>query len=492
MLTMVPRRLRTMASNLVVILVCVLLVLLTGCCTFTRRLLAWPNESKQRMLFDETGRISIYHGVNISNYTKHCAPPYDSTGRGHAGHPWHDEKEAADLERWGFNLVRYLVHWEAMEPKRGEYDEAYIDTVISKIRTFGQHGVKVIVDVHQDLYAQRYHGNGFPDWTVRDDGKKFELQEPWAKNYLQPAVRACFDNFWSNKDGILDANIAAIEHLLVRLAEVHPTVLAIDVMNEPWPKGWPLTFERKTLSLYYQRLVVMWLKYNNGYPHLAFEPWMSTSAGYPSNLRMDNEDENFRGLLYMPHYYDFLCEQDKPYKSFNKNVMKRAFNIRSYEAQEFKCPMLYGEFGFPTGARGYMSAFKDFLYLADKHRVSWSYWSYDKTIHNDRGFLNEDGTVAQNGFLLMLVRIYPQRVGGENPHWTFDGKTFEMEWECDVGSYTSLPEPTEIFVPEVWEIEAFSTGPYCRIGNKVICEPNPMSKDQWVKIVVKNRKGFPV
>jgi hypothetical protein len=218
---------------------------------------------------------------------------------------------------------------------------------------------------------------------------------------------------------------------------------------------------------------------------------MSTSAGYPTNLRMDNDDDHFGGLLYMPHYYDFFCEQNKPYKSFNKRILKKAFKIRSYEAQEFKCPMLYGEFGFPSTAKGYLSGMKDFLSLADKHRASWCYWSYDKTVHNDRGFLNKDGSIASNGFLLELVRIYPQKIAGMNPEFRFDGQTFNMSWECDVGAYTSLPEPTEIYVPSAWEIALGTGGGACRVGNKVVVEPDPKNNRQWIKIVVTNRNGFP-
>lgn len=479
-----------MAAKIILFFLCVLLILLCSC-TFTRRFLAWPSPHRQRFMLDDDKRISIYHGVNISNYTKHCAPPFDFSGRGRAGHPWHGEKEASDLESWGFNLVRYLVHWEAIEPVRGKYDESYIDTVVSKIEMLGRHGISVIVDVHQDLYAQRYHGNGFPDWAVRDDGKKFEFQTPWAMNYLQPAVRACFDNFWSNKDGILDANVAMIEHLLVRLVKIK-NVLAIDVLNEPWPKGWPLTFERKILSKYYQRLAVVWSKHGIERPYLGFEPWMSTSAGYPTNLRMKKAKSNFSGLVYMPHYYDFFCEQDKPYKRFNKLVVKRAFNIRSYEAQVFKCPVVYGEFGFPSSAKGYLSGMKDFMSLADRHRASWCYWSYDKLIHNDRGFLNDDGSVAKNGFLLELVRIYPQKIFGVNPKFKFDGKTFEMEWEFDTPTSVPLPKPAEIYVPAAWDVEIESLGPACRAGNKVFVEPYTPSKRQWVKIILKDRNGFPM
>lgn len=475
-----------MTTTLIIIVLCVFVTYLCASCTFTRRMLAFPTQSKAKHISDRTGRTIIYHGVNVSNYSKHCAPPLDSTGRGRAGHPWHGEKEIANLEAWGFNLVRYLVHWEAIEPSRGEYDEAYLDSVVSDMALYAAHGIDVIIDFHQDLFAQRYHGNGFPEWAVRDDGKPFKLQESWAMNYLQPAVRACFDNFWSNKDGLLDANVAMIQHVVERVQGI-PNVIGIDVFNEPWPKGWPMTFERKELSRYYDRLKSVWVRNAFFYQYLGFEPWMSTSAGYASNVRVNND--RFKGFVYMPHYYDFFCEQGKPYKWFNKQVMKRGMNIRSYEAQEFECPMIYGEFGFPIGAKDYLKAFSDFLLLSDRHSVGWCYWSYDKLIHNDRGLLNEDGTPAANGILSKLVRIYPQRIVGHKIPYKFDGDVFTMSWKSPNGFHPGL---IEIFVPAAWEVIIDTDNPCRRSGNKVFVTPYPEGCKNKVKITVKNRNGFPL
>jgi endoglycosylceramidase len=471
---------------------CLLVVLICGCCTFTRRFLAFPSPEKARHIRGPDQRIVVYHGVNIANQSKHSSSVSVVPGMGIAGHPWHSGPEFDNMENWGFNLARYLIYWEAVEPQRGVYDDAYLDTAIQKIRELGERGVDVVVDFHQDLYAQRYHGNGFPEWSVRDDGKSFKLQEPWAMNYFQPAVRACFDNFWSNKDGLLDAYVAMVEHVLVRVNGIK-NVIAVDVMNEPWPKRWPLTFERKILSEFYKRLSVMWIKHNNGFPNLAFEPWMSTSAGYPSNLRMKNFYENFFGLLYMPHYYDFFCEQNKPYKWFNRQVMKRGMNIRSFEAQEFECPMIIGEFSFPPTSEGNLKALNDFLRLADKHRVGWTYWSFDKACHNDRALINDDGTVAKNGFLKSLVRIYPQRIAGTNHKYDFDGTVFRMTWDYDASSYISpISGTTEVFVPRSWDVLVDTKNPYCRVGNKILVEPLLGQKWQTVRISVLNRNGFPL
>lgn len=481
-----------METFLVILLLCVSITFFLTSCTFTRRLLSFPTPYKTHYMRDIPGRTIIYHGANISNYSKHSGPPLPSTGIGVAGLTWHGEKEASDLESWGFNIVRYTVFWEAIEPIRGQYDNAYIDSVIEKIRLLGNHGVDVIVDIHQDLFAQRYHGDGFPEWAVRDDGKKFEFQESWAMNYFQPAVRACFDNFWSNKDGLLDANVAMIEHVLLKVKEI-PNVIGIDVINEPWPKGFFLKFERKELTHYYEKLMEMWLKHNNGYPHLMFEPWMSTSAGYPTNLRVNNwKGTHFCGLVYMPHYYDFFCEQRKPYRWFNRQVMKRGMNIRSSEAEEFESPMLYGEFGFPLAVKNCKKAYQNFLDLADKHTVGWCHWAYDKNIHSEYGLITEGGKPTE--YLGLLVRIYPQRIGGTNAKYSFKKDVFKMTWDYKDSDWISpINNPTEVYVPESWEVEIESDCPFARTDTKVLFDHRSNGKRKHnVKITVKNRNGFPL
>jgi len=453
--------------------------------TFVRRLLSSPDAKKSTYFLDNQGRRIIYHGVNIANYSKHCAPQFES-GRGCAGHPWHGESEAANLERWGFNLVRYLVHWEAIEPQRGTYNEAYLNRVVEDVRMYARHGVDVIIDVHQDLFAQKYSGNGFPDWAVRDEGKPFKLQEPWAMNYLQPAVRACFANFWKNKDALLDAYIAMIGKLYLKV-KGEANVIGIDVMNEPWPEGWPLTFERNDLTAFYKKLRQEVWKNNgaSGGPILMFEPWMSTSAGYPTNLEaLPWRPEAYQRVAYLPHYYDFFCEQNKPYERFNRYVMQRAFNIRLAEAQEFKCPIIFGEFGFPSQAKNYLQAMDDFLELADEHSVGWAYWSYDKTIHNDRGLILEDGTPTP--FLKSLVRIYPQRIPSKDAHFKFSQDVFTMCYKAK----DSLP--AEIYVPAEWDVMIDTQGTFQREGTKVILEKKPRSCEQTVRISVLSRNGFPM
>jgi endoglycosylceramidase len=59
--------------------------------------------------------------------------------------------------------------------------------------------VYTLLDFHQDLYNERFQGEGWPDWQTIDDGVPSEPQLGFPTNYLVNAgLQRAFDNFWAN------------------------------------------------------------------------------------------------------------------------------------------------------------------------------------------------------------------------------------------------------------------------------------------------------
>ena len=73
-----------------------------------------------RWIRDELGRVRIFRGANVSGRSK--LPPFL---------PFDDPACFDPLAEWGWNAVRLLVMWEALEPERGSYDDAYLARVES-------------------------------------------------------------------------------------------------------------------------------------------------------------------------------------------------------------------------------------------------------------------------------------------------------------------------------------------------------------------------
>lgn len=67
----------------------------------------------------------------------------------------------ARIRSWGFNAIRLLVSWEAVEHEGpGTYDHHYLEYVRSVVQLCATFGLGVIIDFHQDLWSRFSGGDG--------------------------------------------------------------------------------------------------------------------------------------------------------------------------------------------------------------------------------------------------------------------------------------------------------------------------------------------
>ena len=142
---------------------------------------------------DAYGRAVVLHGVNMV----YKRPPYTPSAAGF------DAPDARFLRREGFDTVRLGVIYKAVEPSPGHYDDAYLASIAKTMKLLSSQGIFTLLDFHQDLYNERFQGEGFPDWAVMDDGLPAQPQAGFPGNYLaQPATNRAFDHFWNNDGGL--------------------------------------------------------------------------------------------------------------------------------------------------------------------------------------------------------------------------------------------------------------------------------------------------
>ncbi|MEZ5023823.1 MAG: cellulase family glycosylhydrolase [Chitinophagales bacterium] len=260
-------------------------------------------SSPNQPILDEFGRTLILHGWNTS-----------SSAKSHPERqPWIIE---SDIEReatvFGNNFVRYLIFWDGVEPERGVYDEAYLDKVEERVNWYTSRGMYVLLDMHQDLYSIAFGGDGAPEWALQTNGHPIEanIGGPWWLSNLNPAVIACWNNFWGYSDHtyLQDHYIAMWQKVVERFKD-NPYVLGYDLMNEPW--GGDLIkafitgdFERNQLTAFYERLIpAIRAIDNDGY--IFFEPAPApVTFGAQSNLKeiKDTRIGESR-IVYAPHCY---------------------------------------------------------------------------------------------------------------------------------------------------------------------------------------------
>ena len=227
---------------------------------------------------DEGGRRHILRGCNLGGDCKIPYRPGNSLTRPETLLDWQSAsfvgrpfplEEAADhldrLARWGFNVARFLITWEGLEPKGpGQYDEPYYDYIEQVVAMAGERGIKLFIDPHQDVWSRWTGGDGAPAWTL--DAVGFDLAslhrsgaafvhdmagDPyprmlWPANYARLACATMFTLFFAGDDfapglrlGGTNARsflqghyIAAIARLAGRLAK-YDTVIGFDTLNEP-------------------------------------------------------------------------------------------------------------------------------------------------------------------------------------------------------------------------------------------------------------------
>lgn len=249
-----------------------------------------PIRQDGRFFLDREGRQVMLRGVNLGG---DCKAPYPDGGTHHpsdfadhreisfVGRPF--PLEAADehlgrLRHWGFNVVRLLTTWEAVEHAGpGVYDEAYLDYFAEVCRRAGEHGLYVFVDFHQDVWSRMSGGDGAPGWTFEAVGLDFTRfpaagaahvmqaaydygspephqaaypQMSWGSNYRLPANGIMWTLFWAGRlvtpdfridgenvqDVLQGRYLGAMEQVARRVAGL-PNVLGFDTLNEPGA-GW--------------------------------------------------------------------------------------------------------------------------------------------------------------------------------------------------------------------------------------------------------------
>ncbi|MBX3313557.1 MAG: cellulase family glycosylhydrolase [Actinobacteria bacterium] len=288
---------------------------------------------------------------------------------------------AAAAER-GMDHVRLAIYWDRFEPTQDVWDEAYFDRVRAAMDRAEAHGIRVILDMHQDVYGARFGGAGIPDWATRDDGVPYTLHDVWLLNYLEPAVQNAFEHLYEDAD-LRAQQIEAWTEVVQRFSD-HPALLGYDLLNEPFGKirsGEDLLsaaarVEREQLTPMYQRLTDAISAIDPD--HWVFiEPPNLASLGVATSLgRVDGP----KVALY-PHMYDSniesatytpggVIEYDPAFFS------KWADAITTY-TDSYPVPMLVGEWGIARPEVPGMDAFvADSLETLDRVTSGWSVFNW--------------------------------------------------------------------------------------------------------------------
>jgi endoglycosylceramidase len=379
-------------------------------------------------LHDADGRALILRGVNLSGAQKYA--------------PYLDDKTPADYARlrtdWGFNSIRFLMTWAAVEPQPGVYNDAYLDGVAERLRWAEDAGLAVVLDMHQDIYGEGFGFDGAPRWTC-DEARyaAFMPREPWFINATDPNVIACVDGFYERAD-LREHFVAMWRHVSARLRDQR-AVVGFDLLNEPNWGSYPIfQFEQDRLAPLYDAVVPAVREAAPSW--VAFlEPSASRNLGFATGLPVPT----YADVMYSPHSYDAMAENGGGFDPARRQPILDTVAELAEEAKQLGAGLWIGEYGGNADHGGivdYMTAQYD---AAGAVAAGTMYWAYDK----GGGYSLLDAAGNEKPALLgVLVRPYPERVAGIPLSYTFDAatRTFTVRYEVN----TAMTAPTVIVVPD--------------------------------------------
>jgi len=429
---------------------------------------------------DSYGRTLILHGLNTSNSAK-----YDPLRQ-----PWISE---ADVERedkeFGFNFVRYLITWDALEPEEGTYNTTYLDMVEERVEWYTSRGMYVMLDMHQDLWGPAVGGNGAPSWATITDSLPSIIDPsglPWWFRNFDPPVWAAFQNFWkySNYAYLQDHYIQCWILVAERFRD-NPYVIGYDLMNEP-TGGDPLktitaVFEKNQLTPFYNRLITA-IRETDLQKYIFIEPRIVHSVGVNSFLPkiLDTRPDEQR-LVYAPHIYPVGIHEGQPYSNADKEMVAAWEENRKREVSFQEMPMLIGEMGVSPTTIGFNNYLNDLLDIADKFKAGWAYYSSDP---GGWGPLNYDKT--ESPILPILLRPYPRATAGNLLYYNYEpnSRVYSMEILPD----KNITAPTEIFIP----IRHYPTGWKIFVTPASEWSYNWLPEKQILQLYIKGNINSPV
>jgi endoglycosylceramidase len=430
-----------------------------------------------RWLTDAQGRVVVLHGFNMVAKL----PPYDVAQAGFGA------DDAAFLQRHGFTTIRLGVIWKRLEPAPGKFDDGYLKSVATTVTTLAQHGIYSLLDFHQDMWNEKFQGEGAPDWAVVDDGLPADPPAGFPGNYFaMPALWRAFDHFWNNdatSSGLhlQDAYAGAWRHVATYFRG-NDAVLGYDLLNEPFPgsqwysclspAGCPV-FDTQYLAPFVTRVLKAVRSADRAHlvfyePQLSFDFSAQTAIGDPGDA--------LTGFAF--HAYCAAAvgaPETPPTRAACDQVENRTMSNADQQSTTSGDALLLTEWGAtddPDELTSVMAA-------ADKHMDSWQEWTYvggdPSGARPSEGILRDlrkppTGSNVKWAKLAILEEPYPQVVAGTPTSWAFDrtARTFDLSYRTH-GVAGSVRSPlTTVYIP----VGAF--GPRYRVsvrGARVVSAP---------------------
>ncbi|QLY32843.1 cellulase family glycosylhydrolase [Nocardia huaxiensis] len=393
-----------------------------------------------RWIVDESGRVIIVHGENVVSKTA----PYTPQSYGF------DTSDAEFLRDNGFNGVRLGIIWEGVEPEPGVFDAGYLDSVAATVDLLAAHGIRTVVEFHQDKWGSVTGGAGAPAWATQTEGMPIVDGSIYA-SLVSPAVYQAFSNFFANSPapdgrGLLDHFAAAWTQVAHRLRHTDG-VMGYGIINEPFQgifqdlcaptePDCPAPAPQLRLRQFQDRIETAIRAVDPGTPIFESD-YILAAAGVVGELVPPTHS----GIVHGYNSYALPCALGQPVPvtvciPFYVSNAQKAREVTESE----NLPVVLTEFG----ATDNPEILRYQTDLTDADMTSWFHWNYGghdpsttAASQEIEGILVDArrdpvGGNINRGNLTALVRPYPQLVSGTPRSWNFDRTTSRFTFTYSV------------------------------------------------------------
>lgn len=438
-----------------------------------------------RVFIDSDGRERIFHGVN--SVVK--GPPWvPETRYFHVNYSM-TEHDMQILSSMGMNVIRLGVMWAGVEPVQGQYNTSYLQQLELIVNWGAQYGVYSLFDMHQDVLADQFCGEGLPLWAVEAHIHPiFDFPAPLAPKfnsteyenstgYNLPTKSACYQNSWAGYQASAAANVAyealyTDSQLLTAWSNMwtyvtkyfkgNPAVLGLELINEPWVGNAfadpllmiPGVADKERLQPAYEVLQKS-IRQEDAERLIFFAgvTWDDFGAGFtqaPGGPEWSNTS------VFAFHYYE---------PPQFKNSSQFDFKLHIRDAERLGTGRMLTEFGAPS----YNPTYDVDAGSADSHLLSWILWEFKSYCQEDAqssswpsqwgkfgacrtgyGGVTWDESSGQpdKDSYTHIARTYPTAVAGKIHSFTFDhtNSSFSLSYSLSL----SCAMPTEIYVDETF------------------------------------------
>jgi endoglycosylceramidase len=446
---------------------------------------------------DEQGRMVLLHGaipasllefgasataapgapiypLDPAAYDGKCPDTIAAGGR----YPPLCRSDLVQMAAMGFNSVRLPLVWSLLEPKRGQFNQLYVDRVSQIVDWARALGLYVIIDMHQNAYSafvgagpgvDLTYNSGAPGWATITDGLPSRVLVQ-GKREANTAVVEAFNNFWYNRDGIQAEYVNAVGYLAKRFKD-DSAVAGFSVFNEPQP-GWnlPPAFEDLLLFPFYRRVIDAITGVADGLPcWTGF--FMPAPCGYPDlgihdlhhlvflDTGLAREITDFPTHLGLPlssyanvvlslhaytHIYTFdaLIGQTLEHATYPWGGYDQSYSLAEREAKAMNVALFVAEFGDST--------FQDSVILAnqlleqERHRAGFAFWVWKENGSGSWGMFNSQTGCLRGARERLLARVYPMASSDSTLTYHYDPDTGSFTL---AGSANAAAAATVVYIP---------------------------------------------